>query len=145
MGAPRAAALRSSSKENPPKKKLATVIENWLAPLGDHIASLATPPGTLVHRTSHIAMSEDSAFLARAADVDLEDGEPRNALGGVFRGLTLQGFEESLEGLDHPNYTIIIKKALRKAKRVKKFAHMSLCKKAALVFYTMEDYRRTSG
>ena len=38
-------------------------------------------------------MSEDSAFLTRAADADLEDGEPRNALSGVFRGLTLQGFQ----------------------------------------------------
>jgi hypothetical protein len=84
--------------------------------------------------------SEDSTFLTRAADVDLEDGEPRSVLSGVFRGLTLQGFEESLEGLDHPNYTILIKKALKKAKQVKKYAHMSLCKKAALVFYTMEDY-----
>jgi hypothetical protein len=101
-------------------------------------------------------MSEDSAFLTRAAAVDLEDGGPRSALGGVFQDLALQGFEESLQGLDHPRYahTVLIKKAIKMAKRVKnnKYAHMSLCKNSGGtgVFYTMEDStraktRRTTG
>jgi hypothetical protein len=108
------------------------------------VALIETPGHSVIALRTHV-MSEEPTFLARAADVDLEDGKPRSVLSGVFRGLTLQGFEESLEGLDHPNYTILIKKALKKAKRVKKYAHMSLCKKAALVFFTMEDYPRAQA
>ena len=88
-----------------------------------------------------------SSYLNRAADVGLEDGQERNVLAGVFNGLSLQSFEESLQPVvsQSDNMSLLMKKARKKARKVKGYASMSEDMKAAIVLYTMEDYPRENS
>jgi hypothetical protein len=87
------------------------------------------------------------SYLHRATDVGFEDGEMRNPLSGLFKGLRLKSINAVFEQLvlQHPNFELLIKKAIKKAKKVKNHPNMSECMKAAVVIYTMEDYPRENS